>query len=107
MSDHALVICSCPDSGAADSIARHLVGEKLAACVNQIRNVNSTYEWQGELQSSDEILLVIKTRPTAYPKLEAAIRKMHPYELPEVIMVPITAGLPEYLAWIDTQTTKN
>lgn len=107
MSDHALVICSCPDSGAADSIARYLVGEKLAACVNQIRNVNSTYEWQGKVQSSDEILLVIKTRPTVYPKLEAAIRKMHPYELPEVIMVPITAGLPDYLAWIDAQTTNN
>ncbi len=105
MSTYGIVLCTCPDSGAADSLARHLVESRLAACVNQVRGVRSVYEWQGNIETSDEILLVIKTRRDLYPKLETTLRALHPYELPEIIMVPIEAGSSDYLGWISEQTS--
>lgn len=105
MSDYAIILCTCPDTATADNLARHLVENRLAACVHQVRGVRSVYEWQGKIESSDEALLVIKTRRELYPKLETTIRAMHPYELPEIILVPIEAGSNDYLAWIGAQTT--
>ncbi len=105
MSDHLLVYCTCPDPGSAQSIANTLVDKGLAACVNILPGVQSVYRWQGKRESSQEHLLAIKTLHSAYKPLEQAIVEMHPYELPEIIAVPITHGLAGYLAWIDENVT--
>ncbi len=101
---HYLVINTCPDLATAQRLAERMVGEKLAACVNIVPAVRSVYEWHGALQHDEECLLYIKTRAERYAALEEALRRHHPYELPEIIAVPIEAGLPAYLAWVDQQT---
>lgn len=106
MTDAMLVITTMPDQAGAESLGRQLVEEKLAACVNIGGPVTSVYRWDGRLQRGTEVVLTIKTTLIRYPALQARIAEQHPYELPEVIAVPITAGLPEYLAWIETCTKK-
>jgi len=101
METYGIVFCTCPDSATAAAIADSIVVEQLAACVNIIDNVQSVYLWQGKKETSQECLLIIKTRSELYPKLEQHIKSIHPYELPEIIMVRIDKGLPPYLAWID------
>ena len=85
-------------------IAKALVDQQLAACVNVVPGLTSVYRWQGQTESAQEVLLLIKTRQAVYPELEAALLTLHPYELPEIIAVPIEAGLPAYLSWIETGT---
>lgn len=99
-----LVYCTCPDHATALRIAETLVDRELAACVNIIPGLTSVYRWQGQRETASEALLLIKTRQTVYPELQAAILTLHPYELPEIIAVPIETGLPAYLAWIDSNT---
>ena len=99
-----LVYCTCPDSDTALRIAMALVDQQLAACVNVVPGLTSVYRWQGQTETSQEVLLLIKTRQAVYPELEAALLALHPYELPEIIAVPIEAGLPAYLSWIETGT---
>lgn len=105
MSDHLLVYCTCPDQGSAQSIANTLVDKGLAACVNILPGVHSVYRWAGKRENAQEHLLTIKTLHNTYEPLEQAIVEMHPYELPEIIAVPITHGLAGYLAWIDENVT--
>jgi len=105
LNDRLLVITTLPDRAAAESLADRLVGDRLAACVNIGAAVTSVYLWEGRQQHDSEVMLTIKTTTARYPALQDAIVAAHPYELPEVIAVPITAGLPEYLAWIETCTT--
>ena len=100
---HCVVYCTCPDSDSAGRIAHALVGERLAACVNLLPGIKSIYKWKGEIAQETEVLLLIKTRRVLIPRLIGAIRPLHPYELPEVISVPITDGLPDYLQWIDNE----
>ena len=95
-----IVLCTCPDEETADRLAGSLVEEGLAACVNVIPAVASTYRWQGKLQRDREVLLLIKTTSAAYERLEARIRELHPYELPESVAVPIVRGSRAYLAWL-------
>jgi periplasmic divalent cation tolerance protein len=102
-----LVLTNLPDAAAAAAIARSLVEQRLAACVNILPQVQSIYQWQGEIETAGETTLLIKTMQTRYAELEAAIKAVHPYELPEIIAVPITAALPAYLGWIEQETTKN
>jgi len=102
---HLAVYCTCPDEKVADTIARGLVNEGLAACVNILPTVKSVYRWKGETESATESLLLIKSAAENYEKIEQRIVDLHPYELPEVIGVPITAGLKPYLAWL-TQPEK-
>lgn len=97
--DVLLVWCTCP-ADAAGSLAEALVGARLAACVNQIAPVHSTYRWQGAIESASETLLAIKTTAARFEALQARLRELHPYDLPEVIATPVSAGLPEYLAWV-------
>ena len=99
-SDTLMIYCTCPDSAAAQSIATHLVERGLAGCVNQLPGVASVYKWEGELQTGTEVLLLIKTVASRYAELEAELVQIHPYELPEIIAVPITAGHQPYLDWI-------
>ena len=102
MNDGALlVLTNCPDAAVAERIARTLVELKLAACVNQLAPVQSIYRWQGEVQHDSELLLLIKTRGECYPALEARIRELHSYEVPEIIAVPLQRGSESYLAWLD------
>jgi len=106
MPENLLVITTLPDRGAAEGLAETLVERGLAACVNISAPVTSLYKWQGRLERGSEVMLTIKTTKEGYPALEDAIADGHPYELPEVIAVPITEGLPDYLAWIEA-CTKN
>lgn len=98
---HQLVLTTVGDREAAERLARTLVEERLAACVNVLPAMQSVYRWKGQIESAVEQLLVIKTRTADYAAVESRIRALHPYELPEVIAVPIVAGLPAYLAWLD------
>ena len=99
-----LVLTNCPDEESANAIALALVEERLAACVNILPRVQSVYRWQGAVESAVEVPLLIKTTAAAYPALEAAIRERHPYEVPEIIALPISAGLPAYLNWVAEET---
>ena len=102
-----LIYCTCPDREQAERIANHLVDEGLAACVNITTPVTSTYLWQNRRETSEETLLLIKSGRRCYPALEQAIVSLHPYELPEIIAVPVEQGLPGYLQWVDQCTTKS
>ena len=95
-----IVLCTCPDRDTARQIATALVEEKRAACVNIVDNVESVYRWQGKVESAREQLLVIKTTQSTFPALRDRIVALHPYELPEVLAVPIVDGLDAYLNWI-------
>ena len=99
-----LVITNCPDEAVANAIALAVVEAKLAACVNILPRVQSIYRWQGQVESASEIALFIKSTAAAYPALEAQIRALHPYEVPEIIALDITQGLPAYLNWLAEQT---
>ncbi|MEN3371676.1 divalent-cation tolerance protein CutA [Dechloromonas sp. ZS-1] len=99
-----LVLTNCPDEATANAIALALVEEKFAACVNILPRVQSVYRWQGAVESASEIPLLIKSTVGCYAELEAAIRARHPYDVPEIIALPITQGLPAYLNWIATET---
>jgi periplasmic divalent cation tolerance protein len=96
-----IVLCTVPDHESATALAEAVVGEGLAACVNILPGVTSVYRWQGKVESGDELLLLIKTSEQTYAALEDRIAGLHPYELPEIIAVPIEAGLHDYLNWID------
>lgn len=100
-----LVVTNLPDELSARNLANHLVSARLAACVNILAPCRSVYRWQGRVEDATEIPVLIKTTAQRYPELEAAIRARHPYELPEVVAVPIGPGLPAYLAWLAAETT--
>jgi periplasmic divalent cation tolerance protein len=87
----------------ADKIARHLVETKLAACVQIIGPITSIYGWKGKVENAQEWLCMIKTREELFDKVEIAIKKMHSYETPEIVAVPIVKGSKEYLTWIDDE----
>lgn len=107
MNDILLVLTNLPDAQSAENLARQLIEARAAACVNQLAPCTSTYRWKGNIEFATEVPLLIKTTRDAYPRLEKLIREAHPYELPEIIAVSVTAGLPAYLGWIDNETTIN
>lgn len=100
-----LVLTNLPDADSAHALAVLLVEQRLAACVNILAPARSVYRWAGKITDADEVPLLIKTSTARYAELEEAIRNHHPYELPEIIAVPIEQGLPAYLAWVDAETT--
>ncbi len=99
-----VVLTNLPNRQSAEELARFLVEDQLAACVNMLSSCRSIYRWKGEVEETDEVPLLIKTTEARYPALEAAIRERHPYEIPEIIAVPIVDGLPDYLAWLAAET---
>jgi periplasmic divalent cation tolerance protein len=99
-----LVLSNCPSREVADTLARALVERQLAACVNILAPCRSVYRWQGKIETAEEIPVLIKTTSTVYPALEVAIRSLHPYEVPEIVALPIEQGLPAYLAWLAAET---
>lgn len=103
--DVVLVLTTVPDEAVAERIARLLVEDGLAACVHEIEIAASTYRWQGEIARSAETKLVIKTVRQALPALAARLRALHPYELPELLVVEPAAGGADYLAWVRAAVT--
>ena len=106
VSEHILIINTCPDKSTAETLATQLVDMKLAACVNILPGVRSIYRWQGKRETADEHLLLIKSNRGCYQRIQDTLRAHHPYELPEIIAIPIVKGLMEYLKWIDEQCKK-
>ena len=102
--DHLLVLCTCPGNTVAAEISTSLIDQRLAACVNRVPGVKSWYRWEGHLEQDDEVLLLIKTTRARFAEVETAIRRLHPYELPEVIGVTISAGSEAYLKWVTEST---
>jgi periplasmic divalent cation tolerance protein len=99
-----LVLCNCPDAQTAETIAYRLVHDRLAACVNILPQVKSIYRWQDMVEAAQEHTLLIKTTTLVYPSLQSVITELHPYEVPEIIAIPFTQGLPAYLDWINENT---
>ena len=100
-----LVLTNLPDADSAKQVARQLVEQRLAACVNILPACTSVYRWNDAVESATEVPVLIKTTLARYPALQAALTEVHPYELPEIIAVPLEAGLPGYLAWVAAETT--
>ena len=99
-----LVLTNLPDRAAAERLADALIEKRLAACVNILAPCRSVYRWKDAVQHDEEHPLLIKTTAERYAELETAIRAAHPYDLPEIIAVPIELGLPAYLDWIGSET---
>ena len=100
-----LVLTNLPDAASAQTLAKLLVEERLAACVSILAPARSVYRWHGKLEDADEVPLLIKTMSQRYEALESMIRANHPYETPEIIAIPISNGLPAYLAWLEAETS--
>ena len=105
MDEVIVVLTNLPDRDAAVKLARELVAQRLAACVNVLAGCTSVYRWKGEVEEAGEVPVLIKTRAGRYDEVEAAIRRLHPYELPEIVAVSVTRGLDEYLEWVKDETT--
>ncbi len=103
MSEVLLVLTNAPDRATAERLAEALVTDRVAACVNILPGCTSVYRWQGKLERAEEVPLLIKTTRDAYARLEAELRKLHPYEVPEIVALPVTAGLPAYLVWVQQE----
>jgi periplasmic divalent cation tolerance protein len=103
--DFIVVYVTAGSAEEGERLARTLVGERLAACVNRIKSVQSTYRWQGQVEQNDEELLIIKTRKNLFPALEKRVRELHSYSTPEVIAVPVVAGSAGYLSWLREQVS--
>lgn len=99
-----LVFCNCPDLETAKKIARALIEEHLAACINCVPGLLSVYRWQDQIEEQAEVLLLIKTSQTRFQALKARILALHPYELPEIVAVDVSAGHPPYLDWVNSET---
>lgn len=99
-----IVLTNLPDQATAAALAQRLVGERLAACVNIMAPCQSVYRWQGAIESAGEVPLLIKTTPDRYEALQAAILESHPYELPEILAVPVQQGFESFLDWMNDET---
>jgi periplasmic divalent cation tolerance protein len=97
------IITNLPDSEAAFNLARTLVQRRLAACVNVLSPATSFYRWEGREEQAHEVPVLIKTTAERYRAVEAAIRELHPYELPEILALPVTAGLEAYMGWVERE----
>jgi len=102
-SSYCMVITTAPEREEAEKLAQGILENRLAACV-QLSDIRSFFFWDGQIQNDDEVSLIIKTTTKRYAALESYIREYHPYDVPEIIQLPITGGSPEYLAWLDATT---
>lgn len=99
-----VVLCTCPDEDTASGLARGLVEAGLAACVNILPEIRSLFRWQGKVQSEPETLMIIKTSVARYSELETWLARNHPYDVPEVLALPVGGGLGTYLGWVVEET---
>ena len=102
-----LILTNLPDVASAEKLAHALIESRAAACVNVLAACRSIYRWRGAVETADEIPLLIKTTAANYPLVEEIVRAQHPYDVPELIALPITHGLPAYLGWLATETEKH
>lgn len=102
MTDKIVVLSTCASEEEAERLARSLVEQRMAACVNVIPRMRSFYRWQGKLDSAEEWLLLIKSSRDRFERLLAALEKAHSYEVPEVLALPVVDGAANYLSWLDT-----
>ena len=101
MADEVVVVFSTfPDVETARRIARELIDDKFAACANVIPKIESIYRWQGKLEQGEETLVFFKTSAARYPAFEEKLKSLHPYEVPEIVSMPVSAGWPQYLGWV-------
>jgi periplasmic divalent cation tolerance protein len=98
--DPVIIMTNFPDRVSALALAKELVEQRLAACVNVLSECSSVYRWKNEIERADEVPVLIKTLSQNYPQVESLVRRMHPYELPEIIAVPVVEGFPGYMQWI-------
>jgi periplasmic divalent cation tolerance protein len=105
MNDAVIVFTNLPDREAAVKLAHELVAKRLAACENVLSECTSVYRWKGTIENASEVPVLIKTRAARYAEVEAAIRGLHPYELPEIIAVPVVRGFDDYLRWVADETS--
>lgn len=106
MSEYCVLLTTCASIEIAEQLATTLVTEQLVACVNIVPTVMSVYQWQGELMKEQECLLIMKTLSEIYPNIEQRLLQIHPYSVPELIQLPITQGLDNYLQWVITQVMR-
>jgi periplasmic divalent cation tolerance protein len=104
MDDAVIVLTNLPDRESASRLAHDLVAQRLAACVNVLSECDSVYRWKGRVENTREVPVLIKTRAARYAEVETAIRRLHPYELPEIVAVPIVRGFDDYLQWVADET---
>ena len=104
LSEHIVVYITAPGEEEAAGLARTLVEEKLAACVNMVSNVRSIYSWQGRIEDDKELLMIVKTQRHLFDRLAAKVREIHSYDVPEIIALPIVEGSPDYLRWLQDST---
>ncbi len=102
--EHIVVFITAPNKETAAGIARALVGEMLAACINIIPGVRSIYSWQGKIEDEEEVVLIAKTKKELFSKLSGRVKELHPYQTPEIIALPIIEGSPEYISWLNDAT---
>lgn len=102
--EFCVILCTVPNKDVALDIANNLVSNKLAACVNIVPGLTSVYTWKGEICNDQELLCIIKTKKTLYLEVEETIKKLHPYEVAEIIALPISSGSADYLQWIENVT---
>lgn len=104
MTDAIVVLCTCPDQESADRLCHALLEARLAACINQLPGITSVYRWEGKVEHATETQLVIKSAACHATAIEACILAHHPYQVPEILVLPVTGGHAPYLAWIDEET---
>jgi periplasmic divalent cation tolerance protein len=103
----ALILVTAPDGQIAETLARSLLQERLVACVNIVPGLRSLYRWEGRVQGSDEVLMLLKARKRDVQAVAERVRELHPYEVPEVIATEITGGLEAYLDWVGAETERS
>ena len=99
-----IVLCTCPNDEAAERISSAIVEARLAACVNIVKAIQSVFRWDEKIQSENETLMIIKTVSSRYSELESMLQEVHPYDVPEILMIPVGAGSPPYLSWVMDET---
>jgi periplasmic divalent cation tolerance protein len=104
MDDVLVVLTNLPDRASAMKLAQALVERRLAACVNVLAECVSVYRWKGAIENTAEVPVLVKTRTARYGEVESAIRELHPYELPEIVALPVTHGHEDYLRWVADET---
>jgi len=102
--DYVIIYVTAPDEETAVTIGRALVEEKLAACANIVPRIRSLYRWKGAVEDEREVLMILKTRTELFDRVEQRVRSMHPYEVPEIVAIPLTHGSPPYLDWLSDCT---
>ncbi len=107
MDEVVVVLTNVPNLTVAKTVARYLVGQGMAACVNIQPGVKSYYHWEGVIRQANEVTLLVKTTRDRYPEVESAIKALSPHELPEIIALPVTQGLPAYLDWVRAETRRD